>query len=171
MSEPHYFLPRPALAWLKKADSWLRTLQPETGVELGPSASLWGNPRWSLICLIFLLIALVMPAEGFGVRLCVFHQFTGLDCPGCGMTRGISQLWRGHPIRAVQLHLFAPVAFAFLAIQASSLFIPAGRKVKVLLWIDRHDRWFRLFWVFGAASFFLYGGMRIAFELFQRGFF
>ena len=150
---------------------WIREHQPVTEMELGSSAQFWGDPKWSLICCFVLLGTLLMPPEGLGIRLCLFYQVSGLDCPGCGMTRGISHLWRGHFLRSVHLHFFAPIVFLFLVVQASSLFIPNPYKTKILYWIDRHDRVFRYLWVIGGTSFFLYGGFRIAYELFRKGVF
>jgi Protein of unknown function (DUF2752) len=54
---------------------------------------------------------------------CLFHQLTGLDCPGCGGQRALHQLLHGHLIAAVRLNamfvvslpLFAWVGFRLLA--------------------------------------------------------
>jgi hypothetical protein len=32
---------------------------------------------------------------------CLFKTATGLDCPGCGLTRGVRQLAHGHPLAAL----------------------------------------------------------------------
>ena len=40
-----------------------------------------------------------------GGVLCPFRAMTGLDCPGCGMTRGLAQLVKGHPASAVDYNL------------------------------------------------------------------
>ncbi len=159
------------LRWcIQRFDDWARARQIEDEATLGTSAQFWGNPRWSLFCCAVLLITLAMPATGFGFRLCLFHQMTGLDCPGCGMTRGISHFWRGQFLDSLQLHLFTPIAFAFLWIQSSSLFVGKRLKGKMLHLIDRHDTFFRYLWVAGVASFFIYGGLRIAYDLIDRGF-
>ena len=45
---------------------------------------------------------------------CAFKMLTGLDCPGCGLTRGVHALVTGHPLRAldhnVLLALIVPIA-------------------------------------------------------------
>ena len=33
--------------------------------------------------------------------VCPFKEVTGLDCPGCGLTRGVRQLVTGHPLAAL----------------------------------------------------------------------
>jgi Protein of unknown function (DUF2752) len=35
---------------------------------------------------------------------CPFHTLTGLNCPGCGTTRGLHQLLHGHFIAAFELN-------------------------------------------------------------------
>ena len=54
---------------------------------------------------------------------CLFHQVTGLDCPGCGAQRALHQLLHGHIIAAIRLNamfvvslpLFAWIGLRFLA--------------------------------------------------------
>jgi hypothetical protein len=47
---------------------------------------------------------------------CIFHQMTGLWCPGCGLTRGTYQLLHGHIGAALGYNLFTPVALAAIVI-------------------------------------------------------
>lgn len=49
-----------------------------------------GRALWVALALFILVIAAFMLRETGGAGLmpgCVFRKFTGLDCPGCGMTR------------------------------------------------------------------------------------
>ncbi len=46
------------------------------------------------------------PAEG-GYPLCLFHQLTGLHCPGCGTLRAIHQLLHGNIAAALALNQLA----------------------------------------------------------------
>jgi len=41
---------------------------------------------------------------------CVFRASTGLWCPGCGLTRGLHQLFNGHVAAALGYNLFIPLA-------------------------------------------------------------
>ncbi len=43
---------------------------------------------------------------------CVFHQATGLWCPGCGLTRGTHQLLHGHIGAALSSNIFTPIVLA-----------------------------------------------------------
>jgi hypothetical protein len=39
--------------------------------------------------------------DGGVLPACPFRAMTGLDCPGCGMTRGLRALVHGHPLAAL----------------------------------------------------------------------
>ena len=45
---------------------------------------------------------------------CLFRSFTGIPCPGCGMTRSFMAIARGDVAMAVSYHLFGPLVFASL---------------------------------------------------------
>jgi Protein of unknown function (DUF2752) len=53
-----------------------------------------------------------------GVRYpgCMFHQMTGLWCPGCGLTRGTYQLLHGHVGAALSYNIFTPLALLATAL-------------------------------------------------------
>lgn len=162
MDELTPLIPRPVLRGINRLDCWLSSMEADNLSERGMAARLWGNPRFALVSLLFLSGTLLMPADGFGIRLCLFHQFTGLDCPGCGMTRGVAQIWRGNLLQAVELHLFAPLAFLFLGLQSAALALPGGMRGAVLDWMDRRDSCLRWLWMLLAFAFFAYGAFRIA---------
>jgi hypothetical protein len=38
-----------------------------------------------------------LPPQRFAIYpVCLFHRWTGLDCPGCGITRALADLMAGH---------------------------------------------------------------------------
>ncbi|MGZ5393859.1 MAG: DUF2752 domain-containing protein, partial [Mycobacterium sp.] len=47
---------------------------------------------------------------------CVFHQMTGLWCPGCGLTRGTYELLHGHVGAALGYNIFTPLALAAIVV-------------------------------------------------------
>jgi hypothetical protein len=53
------------------------------------------------------LLASIRP-EGAGVTICPFALFTGMACPGCGMTRAASSLIRGDLTTALGYHPLVP---------------------------------------------------------------
>jgi hypothetical protein len=46
------------------------------------------------------------PARAAIFPVCTFHQFTGLDCPGCGSLRAMHQLLHGQLREALRLNAF-----------------------------------------------------------------
>ena len=63
---------------------------------------------------------------------CLFHQVTGLLCPGCGATRALAALLHGHLDAALHLNalvvLFLPLVFAYvtlIALRQRRLALPA----------------------------------------------
>ena len=78
---------------------------------------------WSIVAALAAFTAYVYfhnPFEG-GVTLCTFHALTGLDCPGCGMTR--AAYLRQNPFIVV----IPVVAYMGIAELSPYLF---GRKLK-----------------------------------------
>ena len=55
-------------------------------------------------------------AAGSRYPSCVFHQMTGLWCPGCGLTRGTYQLLHGHVGAALGYNVFTPLALVAIVV-------------------------------------------------------
>jgi hypothetical protein len=55
-------------------------------------------------------------AAGSRFPACVFHQATGLWCPGCGLTRGTHQLLHGHIGAALSSNIFTPIVLAAIGV-------------------------------------------------------
>jgi hypothetical protein len=66
-----------------------------------------------VISLVFLVAWLW---EWHGPGLCLFHRLTGLECPGCGMTRAFHALTHGHVDEALGFNLLSLPLFIALAV-------------------------------------------------------
>jgi hypothetical protein len=78
---------------------------------------------------------------------CVFHQLTGLYCPGCGSTRALHQLVNGHPSAALAMNpllvimlpliIYAFLSYALLGIRGRGLprIFVHPKLIKLLLFI------------------------------------
>jgi hypothetical protein len=71
--------------------------------------SIGGFPRpwiWSVaaagLVMVVGAVFIFDPAKTFLFPPCMFHELTGLDCPGCGSTRAFHQLVHGHLLAAVR---------------------------------------------------------------------
>jgi hypothetical protein len=75
--------------------------------------------RWVTIAFIggIFLLSLWMPVALLqGIPLCYFKFHTGLDCPGCGLTRAFIYLFHGDIRRAVAMNALAPVLALWLTL-------------------------------------------------------
>jgi len=74
----------------------------------------WFNRRFAQIGAgaALLVSFLWAPASFPHVELCLFRRFTGLPCPGCGLTRGFCAISHGRFSLAFALNPFAFVFYA-----------------------------------------------------------
>jgi hypothetical protein len=118
--------------------------------------------RWaSVFCLAVVVLALLLPAGGFGIPLCQFRVLTHLPCLACGLTRsfiGMAHLDLG---RAAFFHPVGVVLFPLFVLVAALL--PASPRVRegAASWAESHPR--LLNWIAGGvlALFVLNGFGRI----------
>lgn len=55
--------------------------------------------------------------------VCLFHELTGLNCPGCGGTRAAYQLLHGHLLRALRDNALFILSLAALAVWSARFII------------------------------------------------
>jgi hypothetical protein len=85
--------------------------------------------RW--LALAALAISFVFPVRGLGFDLCAFHAGTGLPCPGCGLTRGLSALSQGDLTAALALNPF--VLFLWPTFLVLALLVVLPRRPRAAL--------------------------------------
>jgi len=61
------------------------------------------------IILVFLLGIYILATYIFSPTLCIFNNFTGLPCPGCGLTRAYLSFLRGDILKAFAYHPLFPL--------------------------------------------------------------
>jgi hypothetical protein len=78
------------------------------------AANIIGNDFFQTAVLLMLLISPRFLSEtGFKFGLCIVKKTTGIDCPGCGLTRSFIYLCHGHISDSFRLHPLGPVIFLF----------------------------------------------------------
>jgi len=123
--------------------------------------------RWlAAVCLAVLGLSLVLnPARPtFGVELCPMKKFTGLPCPGCGITRSIINCSRGNFGAAWRYHPLGPAAWLAAIVGASSLLWPRRAKEAVSFFWRRHDRTITGIILAATALLVVFGALRILFD-------
>ena len=97
-----------------------------------------GTPLIVLACATLLFF--YNPAVGQPILPCFFHELTGLDCIGCGLTRAMHALLHGDIIAALSYNLIMPF---WLLLPAYALFAEWLRALagRPLLPAIRDHRW------------------------------
>jgi hypothetical protein len=83
-------------------------------------------------------LAFFLPAGGFGVPLCSFKAYTGLPCPGCGLTRSLIDIAHGDLRGALVMNPIGLVLFPLFAALGLLTFTPAVKRRQIAAWIERH---------------------------------
>ncbi|MEA3215945.1 MAG: hypothetical protein QOJ19_2101, partial [Acidimicrobiia bacterium] len=78
---------------------------------------------------------------------CPFKTATGLDCPGCGLTRGLRQLSHGHPLSALDHNVLLA---AIVPLTAWAWLAWAGAPIPRVPRLSGRDSWIL---VLGLAAF------------------
>ena len=81
------------------------------------------------------------------------------------MTRGLTNLWRGNILSALEYNLFSPFAFTYLLLQSAFLFLPVSMRRRAINALNQHDLLIRKIWFFGIALFFAHGFLRAFLQL------
>jgi len=66
---------------------------------------------------------------------CPFKTFLKIPCPGCGLTRAMGLLVRGHWRESIAAHAFAPVFLFALALLLVAVLLPAKPRAQLASWI------------------------------------
>jgi len=102
-------------------------------------------PRWSVAAVVawlglVWLIHLVAP----GVVLCTLRRHTGLPCPTCGLTRGVTAILRGHVVHGLAYNpLFLVVLVVITALLGARLLLARAPRLE----LGRRER--RMAWALG----------------------
>lgn len=88
-------------------------------LKITPRATDGDRARILLFPLMLVVAWLYFPFCQDGPKFCIWLLLFGKACPGCGLTRGICYLVRGHLSRALMFNAFTP--FVFVGVLAISL--------------------------------------------------
>lgn len=118
----------------------------------------------SILCLGLLVLFSFLPFDRIPVRFCVFHLLSGIDCPGCGMTRALSAMCQGDLAISFSYHPFALFVLIFLLLQSSMLLVPDGIKESMLRKVEENRfRVSGVIWTI-VILFFLFGAVRASLQ-------
>ena len=68
---------------------------------------------------------------------CPLRMATGIPCPGCGMSRAVGELCRGHMRAAMELHALAPLVPATVSLLLVGAMLPATARARFATRIEQ----------------------------------
>ena len=102
--------------------------------------------RWaSVLCLVVVVLAAVLPPGGPPLPLCQFKNVTHLPCLTCGLTRSFIGMAHFNPVRAFIFHPLGLVFFPLTALIAALLVVPDAFRERLARAVEQHRRlWGRI---------------------------
>ena len=98
------------------------------------------------------MVFLFDPATNKFYPVCLFHALTGLNCPGCGMTRALYALLHGNLPRAVKDNALFVATLAALAVWGARIAVRKIRNQPMTLNVPPKVLWLFLFVAFVFAT-------------------
>lgn len=65
------------------------------------------------------------PMDSVWMPKCMIHTITGLQCPGCGITRALHAVLHGHFAEAIRYNLFLLISLPYLIAVGLVSYVPA----------------------------------------------
>jgi hypothetical protein len=93
------------------------------------------NRRLTLLLLLVITVHLGLSAAGFPGWCCPFETFTGIPCPGCGLSTAMIHFLTGNWQVAMATHMLAPLALMGILILGSLAITPDRYRKEVAQWI------------------------------------
>ncbi len=139
--------------------------RPPTGSSATGQAGVacrWLGVHRARLAWVAIAIAAVHPAHGLGFPICFSAYFTGVPCPGCGLTRSLSCAIRADFASSIAYHPFGiPILAASFAVAAASL-LPAHLRHRMADRLGATPRLLGAAYITFVASFLAYGILRAA---------
>lgn len=100
-----------------------------------------------LLCLLgytWLLLNHALTIENSSVPVfCFFKNLTGYPCPSCGVTRSVSQLFRGNFLEAIYINPIGLLVFIIITIVPIWIIVDLGlKKASFWLFYKKAQIWF-----------------------------
>lgn len=128
------------------------------------------NRLSTYLALIMIIGSFFVPVEGFGFEVCYIKGMTGIQCPGCGLTRSISGITHLEFQSAFNMHPFGFVIYPLLLLLGAYNFLPKGKKKKIRTYMEGKNTNLSRIYLSLIYSFIAFGAARILLSVLTRSF-
>lgn len=142
----------PGILWRQRLR--LKLAQPRRTCEL------WLSRHCVIVAWLGILLALISPPHGSGIRVCWQQSVTGLSCLGCGLTRSLSCGIRGMFIQSWHYHPMGTVILTLFVFTAAQSLLPGPLRAQLKAYLQARAAVFYLLYVFFVTVFVAYGFTR-----------
>lgn len=125
----------------------MRSAAPPHGLAATPSfgfvpvvAPLLARRHWSAGVTVVAFLQLLAVQFGYPALGCPIHDFTGVPCPGCGLTSAILHFCRGEWAAGFASHAFAPAFMLGIVACFVAAVAPADRRDRAVQKIEAYER-------------------------------
>ncbi|MGD8452962.1 MAG: DUF2752 domain-containing protein [Phycisphaerae bacterium] len=132
----------------------------QRAVALRTPSQRWFGRRSGVVAWVILAFALVHPAHGLGLPICMWRAAADVPCPGCGMARSLSCTLRGDITQACAYHPFGPIFAGLFVVMGVVGYLPESARGRFMACLDRHGRWTTAAYVTLIGAFLVFGAVR-----------
>jgi hypothetical protein len=115
---------------------------------------------------ISLVVAVVSPPHGMGIKVCLFNAMTGVPCIGCGLTRSLSCGIRGMLGESLHYHPFGLFILSLFLIAAVTSLLPRSSKADIVRYMESRATFFNGLYLGFVVSFVGFGIVRAVLHIF-----
>jgi hypothetical protein len=119
------------------------------------------NPLSTWLALLIVVGSFLLPTAGLGVEVCLVSIMGEVPCPGCGLTRSLTNLAHLEVGRAFGYHPFGLVLYPLVIALALTNFVGRRRREHIRAWLVRHTVPARRLYLGFVYSFVAFGVVRL----------
>ncbi len=110
----------------------------------------------------FVGVHLTLVMLGIPSWICPIRAGIGVPCPGCGLSRAIRELFRGHWQHAIEIHAFAPITIGVGMLLVFAMLLQERDRRRLVQLIESIERQTKISSIF-IGSFLGYWMVRLLF--------
>ncbi len=116
--------------------------------------------RAVLLSVFALCLSFALPVDGVRLSVCWFQNLFELPCPGCGLTRSVTNISHLDFTKAWHYHPFGFPVYGLFCAAVIVHVLPSRRRQRLRRWFGRHHQYAFAFYMALVLSFVTFGLLR-----------